>query len=145
MFPNSQQNNELFFQISSTTPYQQNTIPQDLIMAHASMDGGNLSNTKSPQRKLLFSNKDKNTIDCHTKRVMHRDTERQRRQEMATLCTSLRKLLPIEYIKVHIAFSPFSFVSAYYSIMTKNQKLMISLSFLSFSLSGVTISAVLYT
>ncbi|KAJ9679162.1 hypothetical protein PVL29_021173 [Vitis rotundifolia] len=67
------------------------------------MEGSNLpKNTeKSPRKKVLLAtpgDNDGNTSGGDRK-IMRRDMERQRRQEMANLNASLRSLLPIEYIK----------------------------------------------
>ncbi|KAG4984241.1 hypothetical protein JHK87_028990 [Glycine soja] len=50
--------------------------------------------TKGKQREDFKTT----TID-ENKKWMHRETEKQRRQEMTRLCTNFRSLLPLEYIK----------------------------------------------
>jgi hypothetical protein len=105
MFP-FHRSNELVFQVRSD-PHHQHKIPQDLILGHASLDGRNFNtNTmgKGRRRKLCdsldksYGNFSDNSNKKH--KIMHREIERQRRQEMATLYVSLRSYLPLEFIKV---------------------------------------------
>lgn len=102
MFP-LHQGNELLFQIPYTPSQQYYTFQQDMIRDD---EAGNLSSHKGKNRtrKLLArDNNDESSNDGKKmKKIMHRDMERQRRQDMATLYTSLRSLLPLEYIKVNI-------------------------------------------
>jgi hypothetical protein len=105
MFP-FHRSNELVFQVRSD-PHHQHQIPQDLILGHASLDGSKF-NTKTMgkgRRRKLCDSLDKsygNFSDNSDKKhkMMHREIERQRRQEMATLYVSLRSYLPLEFIKV---------------------------------------------
>nr|WIE96114.1 basic helix-loop-helix transcription factor [Loropetalum chinense var. rubrum] len=106
----SHQSGELLFKISPTSNQQ----PDLILQPHAALDGSNpnLNNSmgKSRRRKLL-SAQDQNAADntnCNNnnkKKMMHRNIERQRRQEMTALCSSLRLLLPLEYIKGKRAIS----------------------------------------
>ncbi|XP_050263715.1 transcription factor bHLH36-like [Quercus robur] len=103
MFP-LHQSNELVFKVFSD-PHHQHKISQDLIMGQASLDGSNFNTSKSlgkGLRRKLCDNLDKNFVNCNDnkkQKMMHREIERQRRQEMATLYVALRSFLPLEFIK----------------------------------------------
>ncbi|KAB1222843.1 hypothetical protein CJ030_MR2G014092 [Morella rubra] len=97
------QSNELVFQICSNS-HQQHKIPQDLILGRASLEGSISDNTmgKGQRRKsgdASFDSNFGNFNDNKKQKIRHREIERQRRQEMATLYVSLRSLLPLELIK----------------------------------------------
>ncbi|KAK9276051.1 hypothetical protein L1049_005582 [Liquidambar formosana] len=90
------------FQFSSI-PCQEHTTQQDEPPLIPFLEGTDLTNKpKYSQRRkssAAFGDSDANPIDNKKKKIIHRDLERQRRQEMATLYGSLRSLLPLEYLK----------------------------------------------
>ncbi|CAL0328647.1 unnamed protein product [Lupinus luteus] len=103
MFP-LQRGKELVIKFSNIPHQQQHQISGDLILDDYDSLGINDSDkiiTSNQPKKLIYG-AEKSTHDDsneHMKKIVHRDIERQRRQEMATLHASLRSLLPLEFIK----------------------------------------------
>nr|XP_016443892.1 PREDICTED: transcription factor bHLH120-like isoform X2 [Nicotiana tabacum] len=116
-----QESDELMFQIFSN-PCQQSKISQDLVMDYASLEtrthdplnyinNNSQVNKRLPKRILgttdnnIPDKKDETAAaaatpdDFKLTRIMHRDIERQRRREMSALYSSLRSLLPLQYVK----------------------------------------------
>ncbi|XP_023541045.1 transcription factor bHLH118 [Cucurbita pepo subsp. pepo] len=113
MFP-LQKCEDKCFQISFN-PHQ-HIIPEDLIFgpqvsveAHDDSNNNNnngVNNLGTRGRRKLLQNLDHGVSDQdHQIKLMHRERERQRRQEMGALYMSLRTLLPLEFIKGKRAIS----------------------------------------
>ncbi|XAR71767.1 hypothetical protein NMG60_11018177 [Bertholletia excelsa] len=92
------QANELVFQP---------TVQPEETVGHSSLASSNLvadaaaAATGKSRRRGSAANRegDESGGNKQEKRIVHRDIERQRRQEMSSLYASLRSLLPLEYIK----------------------------------------------
>uniref|UniRef100_A0A162A1W7 BHLH domain-containing protein n=1 Tax=Daucus carota subsp. sativus TaxID=79200 RepID=A0A162A1W7_DAUCS len=77
------QGDELVFQIQTNNPNpDQQSIQQDLALSQASPQGGNKRLRKKPSSFGEDTSKD----DERSKKIMHREIERQRRQEMVSPC-----------------------------------------------------------
>ncbi|CAK9161023.1 unnamed protein product [Ilex paraguariensis] len=100
-FSSLQHIDELVFQIPSILG-QQDTTQQDLVINQASLEGSNLTTgnlRKKSQKFPAIQENDRSAEDYKEKKLIHRDIERKRRQDMANLYASLRSELPLEYIK----------------------------------------------
>ncbi|XP_045808870.1 transcription factor bHLH118-like isoform X1 [Trifolium pratense] len=111
MFP-LQRCNELSIPLSNSLNHhpQHHKIPQDLILDDCDSLVFDFTHKQMaisrPPKILLYTpppedhNTNLNYIkDVNNKKMVHREIEKQRRQEMATLHASLRSLLPIRFIK----------------------------------------------
>ncbi|KAL2550296.1 transcription factor bHLH [Forsythia ovata] len=100
----SQHNNEVIFDHNPLN-LQQDKILEDLLRDHVLVDGSDVTNKDTKKRKRKSSagveekNIDESSNEYKLRKIMHRDVERQRRQEMANLYASLRSLLPLEHMK----------------------------------------------
>ncbi|KAL2324468.1 hypothetical protein Fmac_023526 [Flemingia macrophylla] len=95
MFP-LQRGNELVIQFSNGL-HQEHKISEDLILDDH--DNSPLSDSLPNQLFYEPATTSHAISNEYTKKMVHRDIERQRRQEMATLHASLRSLLPLDFIK----------------------------------------------
>jgi len=107
MFP-LQRGNELVIQFSNALQ-PQHKISKDLVPDDHNSDNSPLvaySDKKlstSRHNKLFYApepSQPNSAEEEHAKKMVHREIERQRRQEMATLHASLRSLLPLSFIRV---------------------------------------------
>ncbi|XWS61070.1 hypothetical protein CRYUN_Cryun07bG0094100 [Craigia yunnanensis] len=84
-------------------PHYEDLVQQNLTSGEASVEGSNLTQRmgKGKQLKNLAAanNNDGNAAGNDAKKILRKEIERQRRQQMAKLYGKLRSLLPLESIK----------------------------------------------
>lgn len=94
------------FRFISAPGDQHETIQQDklLVNVNPSLFDMDVSVPKTPKqsrrRKLNALNKVEDSPADHIRKIIHRDVERQRRQEMSVLYKNLRSLIPSVHLEV---------------------------------------------
>lgn len=98
---------ELFKFISAPNYDQQQTMQQNKLLMNVNppLDNLDVSVThttpkQSRRRKLSALDNTEESPTDYIKKIIHRDVERQRRQEMAGLYENLRLLIPSEHLEV---------------------------------------------
>ncbi|XVF50725.1 hypothetical protein PTKIN_Ptkin04bG0125700 [Pterospermum kingtungense] len=102
MFPSIQIDDSVY-EISDI-PHFEDLEQQNLTSGEASVEGSNLAQKMGKGKRLknlaaANNNNDGNASGNDAKKIMRKEIERQRRQQMAKLYGKLRSLLPLESIK----------------------------------------------